>query len=181
MLGVFFVSLPGCIPFTMDAFLCKPADGMFLYISEFILQLPLWVTSLIKKAAMQTQAMSLPPPFLRDYMFWIISRCSTLSSFHHLQIHLHIFVKNLTWPPDSYCCWVVCFLWYGLYKSGLRYFHPWNVEAFGNVTDSCFGFFFTAHTRFLSSTAVDFPGQPVQCLAVSRPVVSVFSGHSKYL
>ena len=36
------------------------------------------------------------------------------------------------------------------------------------------GFFFTALTMFLSSTAVVFLGRPVPCLVVSTPVVSFF-------
>ena len=48
-----------CLPKSLDAFLRKLADGMFLLASEFILLLPSWVTSSIKiseptpEAAMQ--------------------------------------------------------------------------------------------------------------------------------
>ena len=55
----------------------------------------------------------------------------------------------------------------------LRYLHPCPMEIVCDVTDWCFGgFFFTALTMFLSSTAVVFLGQTVWCLFLSTLLVS---------
>ena len=76
VLAVCFGSLSCCIikffPISLDAFLRKLADRMFLQTYEYIWLLPSWVKSSIKiseptpEAAMQVQAMKRPPPCFTD-------------------------------------------------------------------------------------------------------------------
>lgn len=102
------------LPFRLDSFLWKLTNRMFLQTSEIILLLPPWVASLIKisepapEAAMQPQAMTLPPHDKLVCFGWGPDLASgTFAWFHYA-----LFFDN-----SEGCCWCQWLLFFAFYPS----------------------------------------------------------------